>query len=237
MAPGTGPTATEPSASSTPQPPTRGGRLRGRPRRAVLAFAAAVLLLLAGLGLGGAAAAQADSGGYFSSSEHRFATSAAALKTDEIEVGSSAAHAADPNPDVGEVARVRVVVRAADPDVPMFVGIGPKEDVERYLRGTAHDDFRSARLSPFKADFARVGGGSRATAPPTAEDFWAAASYGPGTRTLTWDKTHGAWSAVVMRLDGAPGVDVRASSGCGSASCCPRAWVRSRAPHCCWRTR
>ncbi|RFU37205.1 hypothetical protein DZF91_34105 [Actinomadura logoneensis] len=135
-----------------------------------------------------------------------------ALKTDEIDVGSSSAHAADPDPDIGELARVRIKVEAADPNVPIFVGIGPKDQVEAYLRGVAYDDFVSAELKPFQASFRHVPGAGRA-ADPTRRTFWVASSAGPGPRTLTWDKTHGAWSVAVLRLDGAPNVDVRASIG------------------------
>ncbi|WP_187438075.1 hypothetical protein [Actinomadura decatromicini] len=181
-------------------------------RRPLVAGAASSVLLLAGAGLGAAGALQASEGGYFSTSPHRFATPAAALKSDEIDVGTDSAHAADPNPDIGEAARVRIVVRASDPSVPVFVGIGPKARVEAYLRGTAYDDFRSADLKPFRATFARVPGAARAPA-PAGRPLWVATAQGTGTRTLTWDKTGGAWSVVVMRLDGRPGVDVTASIG------------------------
>jgi hypothetical protein len=43
--------------------------------------------------------------------------------------------------------------------------------------------------------------------------FWVARSTGSGTRTLTWDKTGGAWSVVVMRMDGRPGIEAHASIG------------------------
>ena len=76
-----------------------------RRRRHLVAAVAAAFLLLAGAGLGAAGGAQAAEGGYFSTSYHRFSTTTAALKSDEIEVGSDRAHAADPNPDLGEVAR------------------------------------------------------------------------------------------------------------------------------------
>lgn len=181
-------------------------------RRPLIAGVASSILLLAGAGLGAAGGLQAAEGGYFATSYHRFGTATSALKSDEIAVGMDAAHAADPNPDVGEVARVRIVVRPADPNVPMFVGIGPKDRVESFLRGTAYDDFRSARLSPFRATFERVPGGARAPG-PAGQPFWVAASQGTGTRTLTWDKTRGPWSVAVMRLDGRPGVDVTASIG------------------------
>jgi len=173
---------------------------------------AAVVLLLAGSGLALAAGFQAWSGGWFATSDHRFATPAAALKTDEIDVGMDEAHAADPDPDIGEAAKVRIEVRPADPTTPMFVGIGPKAKVEEYLRGGAYDEFVSARLSPFHATFRRANGTPR-LALPTDRGFWVATSAGTGPRHLTWNKTSGAWSVVVMRLDGTPGVDVQASIG------------------------
>ena len=174
-----------------------------RRRRYLVAAVAGAFLLLAGAGLGAAGGVQAAEGGYFSTSYHRFSTPTAALKSDEIEVGSDRAHAADPNPDLGEVARVRILVRPADPSVPVFVGIGPKAQVESYLRGTAYDDFTSAELRPFRPRFERIPGAAQAPS-PNGRPFWVAASQGTGTRTLTWDKTHGAWSVAVMRLDGRP---------------------------------
>ncbi|MGK5552789.1 hypothetical protein ACSNOI_14350 [Actinomadura kijaniata] len=177
----------------------------------VLRFAAAVPLLLAGSGSAVAAAAQAGSGGWFATPEYRFATPTAALKTDEIQVGADEAHAADPRPDVGEVARVRITVRPAA-GVPVFVGVGPRTEVEEYLRGGAHEEFVSARLRPFRATFRKAAGAPRLPA-PAGRGFWVATSAGPGMRVLEWDKTSGAWSVVVMRLDGGPGVDVRTSIG------------------------
>lgn len=178
--------------------------------RGLLGVLSAVPLLLAGSGLAVAGAVQAASGGAFGTGERRFATSTAALKTDEIEVGAETAHAGDPTPDVGELAEVEIVVRPADPRVPLFVGVGPKARVESYLRGVSHEEFVSADLSPFVPVFKRLPGTSEAAA-PSRQSFWAASSSGTGTRTLRWDKTGGAWSVVVMRLDGRPGVDAHAS--------------------------
>lgn len=178
----------------------------------ILIAVAGVLVLLVGGGLTAVGWLQAEDGGYFGSSEHRFSTTTAALKTDEIEVGEKTAHAADPNPDVGELANVRIVVRGTDPQARYFVGVGPKDKVESYLRGTSYDEFATAELSPFRADFNRQPGASHA-ASPVGQSFWVASSTGSGTQTLKWNKTHGAWSVVVMRVDGAPGVDVNASIG------------------------
>jgi hypothetical protein len=182
-----------------------------RPVRMAAAVSGGVLSL-AGLGFVAGAGLQAGEGGYFGTPEHRFGTGTAALKTDEIDVRSDVALPADPSPDVGELAKVRIVVKPKDPRVPLFVGIGRKADVEAYLRGTSYDEFASARLAPFRADFRRVPGAAGAPA-PEAQRFWVAASSGTGTRTVTWDKTQGKWSVVVMRGDGRPGLDVEASMG------------------------
>lgn len=169
-----------------------------------------VPLLLAGAGLAVAGGVQAASGGAFGTSERRFTTSTAAFKTDEVEVGAETARAGDPMPDLGELAEVEIVVRPVDPRVRLFVGIGPKERVESYLRGVAHEEFVSADLSPFTPLFRRVPGAAEA-ARPSRQGFWVASSSGAGTRTISWDKTGGAWSVVVMRLDGRSGVDAYAS--------------------------
>ncbi|MGH3241209.1 MAG: hypothetical protein ACRDNL_12585 [Spirillospora sp.] len=182
-------------------------------KRAVVVIVTAAPLLLTGAGLAAAAGLQASSGGSFATPEQRFGTSAVALKTDEIEVGSETARAGNPMPDVGELAEVKIVVRAVDPGVPLFVGIGPKEQVEGYLRGVSRDEFVSAELSPFKPVFQRLPGADRAVAPPSGQRFWVASSAGTGARTVKWNKTGGAWSVVVMRMDGRAGVDARASIG------------------------
>ncbi|TDC68666.1 hypothetical protein E1200_11050 [Actinomadura sp. GC306] len=181
-------------------------------KRGLLGVVIAVPLLVAGSGFAVAGGAQAASGGAFGTSEQRFTTSTAVLKTDEIEVGAETARAGDPMPDAGELAEVAIVVRPVDPRVPLFVGVGPKARVESYLRGVSHEEFVSADLSPFVPVFRRMPGTSEVAA-PAQQPFWVASSSGTGTRTLKWDKTGGAWSVVVMRLDGRPGVDAHASIG------------------------
>lgn len=92
------------------------------------------------------------------------------------------------------------------------MGIGPKQAVDRYLQATAHDEMRSFDVSPFRVSFARHPGAARATA-PGRQDFWVARAVGSGRQDLEWDKRGGAWSAVVMRADGRPGVTAAADLG------------------------
>jgi uncharacterized membrane protein YoaK (UPF0700 family) len=105
------------------------------------------------------------------------------------------------------------------PDVqPGIAVLGQSPDeqaaalAELVLRGTSYAEFVSAELKPFHANFREQPGGSPAKS-PDAEPFWVATSVGAGQRALEWDKRHGAWSLVVMRLDGGTGLDVRASIG------------------------
>jgi hypothetical protein len=103
---------------------------------------------------------------------------------------------------------VRIRVTAADPEPPVFVGIGPSADVDRYLAGVNH-----TVISDFRTDTVEVESGGTTASAPGTQDFWVASSTGPGTRTLTWDLTDGSWTVVVMNADGRPGIDVRADLG------------------------
>ncbi|MFI9560959.1 hypothetical protein [Nonomuraea endophytica] len=174
----------------------------------IIRLTLAALLLLAGGTATVLGVDQERLGGYYGSDEQRFTSTTATLKTDEIYVGEVDARPGDPMPDAGEWARVRIVVRNHDPGTRLFIGIGPKDRVEDYLRGTAYDDFAGARLEPFSATFRRVAG-QGTPAVPEKQTFWVAT----GTNALEWDKTKGAWSFVVMRADGGSGLDVSAWIG------------------------
>ena len=78
---------------------------------------------------------------------------------------------------------------------PVFVGIGPAADVERYLDAVEHDvvtDF--IHRDP---DYGRRDG-ARRPAPPGVQRFWVASAAGSGEQTLEWDPKDGDWRAVVF---------------------------------------
>ena len=54
-------------------------------------------------------------------------------------------------------ATVRVRVRS-DQGGPVFVGVAPAADVDRYLAGTAYDELVDVRLSPLRATLVPSGG-------------------------------------------------------------------------------
>lgn len=163
-----------------------------RGRRAV--GATAVLVLVIGASGLAAAIAQSSAGGYFTTPARSFRTTTSVLLTDEIDVGTGLP--ADPEPDLGELGRIRVHVEAADPATHLFIGIGNRDAVHDYLDGTAHDEFSGATSNPFHASFDRVPGAETVTA-PGAQPFWVAQSTGGSDTTLEWGKTAGPWSLIV----------------------------------------
>ncbi len=83
------------------------------------------------------------------------------------------------------VPRVGHAALTVDGDGPLFVGIGPAGQVERFVASGAN---------------------------PHQADFWAYSSDGADTE-IRWDLEPGRWAVVVMNPDGSPGVeaDVRAT--------------------------
>jgi hypothetical protein len=175
---------------------------------AIVIGALLVLLSLALLGAGGttlwADRTQRD-GGYVTTDVHEFSTSSSALETVSTELGLAGVgwlYA----PGLLDQVRIRVTPVSAGP--PLFVGIGPSTDVDRYLAGVNHTvitEFWDEKVET-------VHGGTPRSAPGT-QDFWAASTTGAGPQTLVWDPADGSWTVVVMNADGRPGINVGADLG------------------------
>jgi hypothetical protein len=91
---------------------------------------------------------------------------------------------------------------ALDEDVPAFVGIGAREDVDAYLAEAVVD--RVVQLRPIGGlATERVEGPAirREPGPPGDQTIWVASAEGDPAR-LTWTASSGEWSIVVMRADG-----------------------------------
>jgi hypothetical protein len=167
-----------------------------------------VLLALACLG-GGGVGLWADlsqrEGGYVTTGGHDFSTAGAALVTEETKLGSAGVGWLYPSTLLGKI-RIRVTPVASTS--PLFVGIGPSADVERYLAGTNH-----TVITDYFGDKVRyVGGGPPRSAPGT-QHFWVASATGPGRQSVYWKAKDGSWTVVVMKADGRPGIAVHADLG------------------------
>jgi len=175
---------------------------------AVVSGALLVLVSSSLLGAGGAAL-WADrtqrNAGYLTTGVHTFSTSGSALVTERTELGSAGVGWLYSPGLLGRV-RIRVTPESAGP--PLFVGIGPSADVDRYLSGV-----RQTVISEFFGDRVEAVDGGRTRATPAAQDFWVASDTGSGARTLVWEPSKGSWTVVVMNADGRPGISVGADLG------------------------
>lgn len=194
----TEPPTTEPGAP--PRQPVRGtGRLVGGVILVVigvLAFAGGGVLL--GLHLGAR-----DDDGFYEIHESRLATPTRALVSDSVSVDLRDAWIVDAS-DLGDLS----LAAESRTGRAVFVGIGPTEDVRRYLAGVSQEraDFTSG-------DREDASIGVRAPSPPGSQRFWAASAQGTGRQAAVWSIADGDWSGVVMNADGSAPVDVTARLG------------------------
>lgn len=166
-----------------------------------------MLLALALLGAGGVgvwAETQRDSG-YVTPGGHTFSTSGSALATEETKLGSTGVGWLYAPTLLG---KIRIRVTPVGPASPLFVGIGPSSEVERYLTGTRHEV-----ITDYFGGKAQVVDGGPSRSAPGAQRFWVASTAGPGPQNLFWKPADGSWTVVVMRTDGRPGISVHADLG------------------------
>lgn len=164
----------------------------------------AIGLIGAGAGLLFAYETARTDDGFFTTPSTGLSTQAYALTSSDIDFGS---RPGDWFPS-GQVATVRLDVETQAPS-PVFVGIGPVENVDAYLDGVAHAEVTRVGPDPTYRAF----DGSAPSALPADQDFWVASSEGAGLQTLTWDLEQGEWAVVIMNADAAADVDIEAAAG------------------------
>src|SRR3954463_11353498 len=169
----------------------RTGRMIGG---GVLATVGAVLALGGGgiLALGG-------SDGEFSSGHRDVSTSSSALVSKAASINDTA--------DVTEVLghpRVKIAADSMNGDRNVFVGVGRKADVDRYLAGVQIDRVTDFDGDPWSLHKTRVEGSARAK-PPSTQSFWVAKSSG-SSAAIDWKVRDGDYRVVVMNADGSRGV-------------------------------
>jgi Domain of unknown function (DUF4389) len=170
----------------------------------------AVLFALGLLAAGGTllwANTQKDADGYFHTGHHNFATDSYALESDDLDVGQD-------GPDwlfeQGRLARIRID-GSSPQGKEIFVGIGPKSQVDAYLEQVAHSVVTNVDFEPFRVSYRQEPGGAP-SGPPSQQNFWAASASG-GSPTITWNVAKGSWVAVVMNADASQGVSADLAFG------------------------
>lgn len=165
-------------------------------------------LLLPGSVLLWAHTTQRDDAGFFETSSRAMSTSGYALVTPDIDLNIGA--------DVNWIpkgATLAVRIRAASSnEQALFVGIGPTDQVSRYLDGVERDEVTGFGWFSASVDYLHMGTQAPPT-PPGRQDFWIARQEGPGTQTLEWEVDEGNWTAVVMNADGTARVSTSVSLG------------------------
>lgn len=157
-------------------------------------------LLLVAAGIAGVVTRASSDGGYVSTGTHQYSSNGRAIVTDAMNVGAF--------PD-WLVARLRV---RASSDKPLFVGIGRRADVDRYLAGVRHSTIEDVSYGPFDVSYSTQPG-TAIPGRPAAQRFWTASSAGAGRQTVAWKVQNGSWRVVVMNADGSPGVTTNAKVG------------------------
>jgi hypothetical protein len=99
----------------------------------------------------------------------------------------------------------KVRISATSTSTPVFVGIGPATDVDRYLSGVATDELTAGADGSVPLRLDRQPG-RRAAAPPTEQSFWITSATSTSTADLTWPIQDGTYRIVVMNADGTPGM-------------------------------
>jgi hypothetical protein len=158
-------------------------------------------------------ATQRDDDGFFTTPSERLETTSYAITSDEIDLG------ADPTDrrtrvDLGDVVTLRLDATGTG-EGATFVGIGPEDEVDRYLSGVGLAQVDDIRFAPYAVDYHYQSGGAPPN-PPGEEEFWVASVEGPGDQSLVWEPASGTWAVVVMNADGRAGVSVDVALGAKS---------------------
>lgn len=167
-----------------------------------------IFLVTAGAILGWAYIGQRD--GYLTSPTERFQTSTSAVVSEQIDlIGRDGLP-----PEIGPEELGRILLRgsAADPGRALFIGIGPKSDVDAYLKGVAHAEVTDVEFDPFVPRYRAIPGSALAQ-PPASQTFWSASASGVGTQELRWNLQQGSWTVVIMNADASPGVSADLQAG------------------------
>jgi len=94
---------------------------------------------------------------------------------------------------------------------PLFVGVGPSDQVAAYLANSPYEVVTKIDFSPFALTTSQNPGASQ-PAVPTDQSFWVAQATGQSPQ-LSWDIANGSYRVVVMNADGSPDVGLDARVG------------------------
>ncbi|MDQ1663675.1 MAG: hypothetical protein QOJ68_3655, partial [Blastococcus sp.] len=154
--------------------------------------------LAGGISAAGFTAAQ-NRDGFITSQRTLLATDTYALTTPGAAAGTAGGVGRALPFDIGQV---RLTAEGAK---PVFIGIAPQADVDRYLSNVHRTAVSGLRYRPFEAEYRDLPG-TAAPRPPGEQTFWVESAAGSGAQRITWTITPGDWAVVLMNADGTPRV-------------------------------
>ena len=190
--------------SSNPPPCTVQRRTAG-----AIVTLGTLLDILAGAGILGEGASdvvtsQQGSDGYFTSPTRPFSTTSYALSSPLAQI------AVEKLPfDLGSL---RINATSTAPGGQVFVGIGLKAEVEKYLNGVHATEIIGITTMPFRVSYRDLPG-STAPEPPSGQSFWTMQASGTGSQQITMDLRTRDWVVVIINADASEGVAVNVQDG------------------------
>ncbi|MFZ0014179.1 MAG: hypothetical protein WAL25_08705 [Acidimicrobiia bacterium] len=188
----------------------------GAKTASTILFIVAAALLVATIVLGWLYGSQKSPDGYVTGRAAPLSSHGYAIASTDIDLG--------PVPDEWIPANFLGTFRVeAESDLgsPLFIGVGPSEDVAAYLADVAYTEVTD--VEAFGVGVIRIGSsggdspiehvGSATPQPPGSVDFWTVSTQGDGLQQVDWEPESGSWTLVIMNSDGAPGVGVSTSVG------------------------
>ena len=149
--------------------------------------------------------AQKDSDGFLSTSDRALSSSGYALTTPDVKLNLGSG---DWIPGGGLV-QIRTTSAGT---APVFIGIGPTDQVAAYLSGVAYDEVTNLGWFSSSVQYSHHEGGAP-SAPPGQQTFWAVKQEGTGTQTVQWNVESGDWTAVLMNGDATAPVNATVNLG------------------------
>jgi uncharacterized membrane protein len=171
----------------------------------VLLIIIGLALLIPGVVVLGISGAQTD--GFFTTTDRVLTSPGYALATGDIDMNIGRADWIT-NGGIG-VVRVRA---SSTGTAPIFIGLGPTDQVSAYLDGVAYDQVTDPGFFSSPVQYSHYDGAAPA-APPGQQAFWTAKQEGTGPQTLEWNVVGGNWTLVLMNADASAPVEANVSLG------------------------
>lgn len=201
---------TPPAAPERPESPP--------PARSLVPFVAGGLALVVAAVLGLASAVVLvvdrtlpDEDGFLMTPDMTYRSDRYAITSEPVDLGTTQLRRLAPDDIFGDA---RVVVSPNDDGPPLFVGVAPTADVDRYLGDVARSTLISVEMinGQDRATFRESSGGVPVTE-PGRQDIWTDSAEGRGSQSITFPIESGSWTVVVMRSDGSRGVSADVQAG------------------------